>query len=121
MKIETIMTRRVVTVGMDATLDVIHQVFERKRFRHLLVTESNRLIGVISDRDLLKELSPNVLRGVPTERESFQLRRHAHQIMTRNPFCLGKDAKLKEAINLFLQKKISCIPVVIRRQLTCPV
>ena len=56
MLIKEIMTTRVATVSMDDRLSVIKEIFEQAHFRHLLVVEEEELVGVISDRDLLRAL-----------------------------------------------------------------
>ena len=59
MRLGEIMTRQVITIGMDDTIAAIQRIFERVRFHHLIVvSEDDEVVGVISDRDLLKELSP---------------------------------------------------------------
>ncbi len=56
-----IMTARVVTVEMDDRLEVVKEIFDTMRFHHLLVVdEHKKLSGVVSDRDLLRALSPYV-------------------------------------------------------------
>jgi acetoin utilization protein AcuB len=113
MSLRGIMTVRVVTVEADDSLETIKQIFDSARFRHLLVVDSGKkLIGVISDRDLLRALSPYV--GTPSEnaRDLATLKKRAHQIMTRQPITLPPDATVDEAIQLFLDRRISCIPIV---------
>lgn len=54
MKIERLMTTRLITVGMDVSLKEIRDLFEKASFHHLLVTENDKLVGIISDRDILR-------------------------------------------------------------------
>jgi acetoin utilization protein AcuB len=108
-----IMTARVVTVEADDTLEAIKQIFDSVKFHHVLVIDSSKkLIGIISDRDLLRALSPYV--GTPSEnaRDLATLKKRAHQIMTRQPVTLPPDASVEEAIRLLLERRISCIPIV---------
>ena len=60
MRVEEIMSRRVVTVELDDTLETVKDIFDHVRFHHLLVVEHGKLFGLLSDRDLLKALSPNI-------------------------------------------------------------
>ncbi len=55
-----IMTRAVVTVHMDDTLERIREIFDDCGFHHLVVIDDARVVGVISDRDLLKHLCPSM-------------------------------------------------------------
>jgi acetoin utilization protein AcuB len=113
MMLKEIMTTRLVTVEPDDALDSIKQIFDSVKFHHLLVVDSGKkLVGVISDRDLLRALSPYV--GTPSEnaRDLATLKRRAHQIMSRQLITLAPDAKLADAIGLFLDHRVSCIPIV---------
>jgi acetoin utilization protein AcuB len=113
MKLGEIMTTRVVTVEFDDSLATVKEIFDSLRFHHLLVVGSDRkLCGVISDRDLLRAISPYV--GTPSEtgRDSATLKKRAHQIMTRSPVTLRPDASLADATQLLLDRRISCIPIV---------
>lgn len=112
MLIEEIMSKTVVTVNMDDSLKTVKEIFDKTRFHHLLVTEADKLFGVISDRDLLKTLSPNIGTIAETSRDTAALNRKAHQIMTRKPITLMAHADIFDAIKIFSHHKISCIPIV---------
>ncbi len=112
MEIEKIMSRRVVTVKMDDTLSKVKDIFAKNRFHHLLVVENKKLFGVISDRDLLKSLSPTIGTPAETYKDLAALNRKVHQIMTRSPIALHEGAQLGEAVELFNHHKVSCIPIV---------
>ena len=112
MSLERIMSKEVVTVQMDDPLKVVKEIFDNTRFHHLLVVESGQLFGVISDRDLLKALSPNIGTASETAGDAATLNKRVHQIMTRKPVTLGPDAGLFDAIEVFNKHSISCIPIV---------
>jgi acetoin utilization protein AcuB len=112
MLIQDVMTKKVVTIEMDDSLSVVKDVFDNSKFHHLLVIEEDKLFGVVSDRDLLKALSPNLGTMVETYKDAATLNKKVHQIMTRKPITLTPNATVKEAINLFNNHRISCIPIV---------
>jgi acetoin utilization protein AcuB len=110
--IKKIMSTKLVTVNLDDTLDTVKAIFDNLKFHHVLVIEERKLLGVVSDRDLLKALSPNI----GSSRESYQdlasLNKRVHQIMTRRPVVLPESATVDNAIYLFNTHSISCLPVV---------
>ncbi len=112
MNVEDIMNETIVAVEMDDSLQVVKEIFDKVRFHHLLVVESGRLFGVISDRDLLKALSPNIGSIAETASDRATLNKRAHQIMTRKPVTLSPKARIHDAIEIFINHKISCIPIV---------
>lgn len=112
MRIEQMMTARVVSVTMDDTLTSVKDIFENTRFHHLIVLEKNKLLGVISDRDLLKALSPNIGLASESSRDTATLNKRVHQIMTRKPITIHAKSDVYVAIALFNQHAISCLPVI---------
>ena len=110
--VSSIMTRRVTTINMDATLETIQEVFDTCRFHHLLVVEFRTLVGVISDRDYLKAISPFIGKACERSLDSATLDIRAGQVMTRKPVTAKKDMCITEAVHLLLEKKISCLPIV---------
>ena len=115
MSVRSIMTARVVTVEMDDRLDVVKQIFDTLKFHHLLVVDDRKkLSGVVSDRDLLKALSPYVGSAAETARDIATLNKRVHQIMSRNPITLHPEAQVADAVQLLLNQRISCIPIVDR-------
>ena len=112
MQLHSFMTTRVVSVDPDDTLSQVKEIFDNTRFHHLLVAEKGRLLGVISDRDLLRNISPFVGSLHETTRDICTMKRRAHQIMTHHPITLGPFADLSEAVEIFKAHSISCIPIV---------
>lgn len=113
MSIEKIMSKTVVTVGLDEPLRLVKEIFDQAHFHHLIVIESGCLFGVVSDRDLLKALSPKVGTVDETLKDAACLNKKVHQIMSRDPVSIKQDAGIHEAIDLFNQhNNISCLPVV---------
>jgi acetoin utilization protein AcuB len=112
MQVGQIMTKRVVTVELDDTLNVVKKIFEQMDFHHLLVVENNKLYGVLSDRDLFKAISPRL--GFPSEtpQDTATLNKKVHQVMSRKPISLPSDADIYLAISTFNQHNISCIPII---------
>ena len=106
------MTKRIVTVEMDDSLKVAKEIFDNVGFHHLLVVQREKLVGVVSDRDLLKAISPYLGSVAENNRDRFTLDRKIHQVMTRQPVTLTKLATLKDTIEIFTDNQFSCIPVV---------
>jgi len=113
MTLSDIMTGRVVTIEMDDRLEVVKKIFDSVSFHHLLVVDdAKRLSGVVSDRDLLRALSPYVGSAAENARDIATLNKRVHQIMSREPITLRPQAPLADAVRLFLSHRISCIPIV---------
>jgi len=110
--VEKIMSPHVLSVDMDVSLKEIREIFEHVRFHHVLVLDNERLVGIISDRDLLKAVSPYASTQSERPRDAATLRKRVHQFMTRKPISIGVDSSVLEAIRSFIDDKVSCLPVL---------
>lgn len=110
--ITQLMSRNPVNVSPDDTLEVVKEIFDQVKFHHLLVVEKQQLLGVISDRDLFKALSPNLGTAAETSKDLATLKKRVHQVMHRKPVVLSVGAEVMDAVRLFNREGVSCIPVV---------
>lgn len=106
-----IMTSRVVTIEMDDSLQVIQDVFRKVKFHHLVVVDEGKVVGIISDRDFFKAISPFVNTLSETERDRATLEKRAHQIMSHFPSTILKSCPIEKAAKLMMERGISCLPV----------
>jgi signal-transduction protein with cAMP-binding, CBS, and nucleotidyltransferase domain len=51
--VESVMTRPIISIDVKKTADDANALMSEKAIRHLAVTENDRIIGVLSVRDLL--------------------------------------------------------------------
>ncbi|MGZ4955722.1 MAG: CBS domain-containing protein [Methylobacter sp.] len=114
MIVADIMTVNPVTVNMDTELLEIKDIFDHVYFHHLLVENEsdNTFAGVISDRDLLKALSPYIHTASETLRDMETLKKRAHQIMSRQIDTVTPITDCNIAVRKMLDADISCLPVV---------
>ena len=113
MLLKEIMKTRLVTVEMDDRLRVVKDIFDSTGFHHLLVVGDDRTLrGVVSDRDLLRALSPYIGTPAETTRDIASLNKRVHQIMSHQPITLKADGTLGDAVALLLGHRISCVPIV---------
>ena len=113
--ITRLMSPSPVTVEPDDTLATVKEIFDRLKFHHLPVVEDYKLVGLISDRDLLKALSPHLGSAAETARDLATLNRRVHQVMGRNPVSLPATATVWDAVRVFNRDGVSCIPIVDER------
>ena len=112
MNVASIMTRKVVTVGMDDPIQTICEVFNNFEFHHIPVVEDWKLVGVISDRDLLKAVNPFLDTSSEKKHGAITLDKKAHEIMSRNLITVDVETSIEKASDLLLENYISCLPVL---------
>jgi len=109
MNVSAVMTRRPIAVGDDASLDEAMAIMDAELLRHLPVVRDGRLVGVISERDLLATTG----WMHPREREALEaptgsVAKHMH----RPAICIGPDETLFRAVLRLVGRGIGCLPVV---------
>lgn len=112
MPIADIMTRKLVTVSPSLSIGELQPMFHQFHIHHLLVVEDDRLVGVISDRDVLRNISPFVHTAAEEKKDSFTLTRKAHQIMSTQLVTVESKMGIRDACELLLQGGVSLLPVV---------
>jgi len=113
LKIKDLMSKNVISVHIDDRLIKVKELFEKNSFHHLMVTnDRGELVGVISDRDYTKAIHPNVDMPSATAKDLATLNKRVHQIVKRDVICITENSSLRDAIKLFYENKISCLPVI---------
>ena len=112
MNVEQIMSDELITVEIDDTIRMVKRLFEKHTFHHLLVVEGGRLVGIISDRDLMRSWSPFIGKISERSQDRATLKRCAHQIMTRKPVTAVVEMEVRDAAKIMLENSVSCLPVI---------
>jgi len=110
--VRDLMRTNVMTIRMDESVRTAKTMFDEKFFHHLVVMEKVTVVGVISDRDILKELSPFIGGTQEQPRDLTTLDKRIHQIMTRDLVTIGPDESAQEAARTMMRSRVSCLPVV---------
>lgn len=98
LKVKQIMNKHVVTVNRNNTCIEALDIFISNNFGALPVVDAhNRVLGIISETDLLFESNLNLRVG---------------DIQTMEVLTVQEDSPLEKVIRLFSSKRIRCIPVV---------
>ncbi len=111
--VEEIMSKKLVTLNFDDSLLMVRNIFSGVKFHHIPVVESGRkIIGIVSDRDYLRKVSPFFDTINEQTRDKAIMSRRVGTIMTRNPICANSRTTVSDAIRLMDENNISCLPVV---------
>jgi acetoin utilization protein AcuB len=110
--VETVMSRGVVTLAPDDTLATASALMVEKGIRHLVILEKGRVVGVLSERDLLQRAFARSVGYTERDRNTLMRSVQAREVVLRAPITTGPETALSEAANLMVEKKIGCLPVV---------
>lgn len=110
--ISQVMKPAPICVDMDTRLGDVRALLEKHGFHHLPVLDGEELVGIISDRDILRILSPFLDTAAEMTRDVEILNKAAHQVMTRQPVCVSLDDSLDKVVEWMLNASISCMSVL---------
>lgn len=108
---EEIMTDKVTTIGEDAPLSAALEVMQEQEIRHLPVVDGDRLVGMISDRDL-QSLGLGLVVDVETfDSLQAKLSLKVTEAMSSNLVTVTRVTDLVELADLLIEEKIGAVPV----------
>ena len=96
------MTRNVVSITPESNLQQAYAVMRSLGARHLPVVRNERVIGIVSDRDIL----PYTRNGQVSENLLVE------QVMTESPIVAAPQTTIARIAELMLEYKIDALPVV---------
>ena len=110
--VRKIMMGSPVTLTPDDTLDLANNVISLGRIRHIPVVEKGKLVGLLSERDLIGAAA-NRIFGLNQKSKSALLKTESvKSIMKKRLVTVTPDTPIKDAARLMADKKIGCVPVI---------
>lgn len=106
-----VMQEKVVTVSASERLSTVEDIMTLGRVRHMPVVRGGRLVGVLSERDLLRA-SLSSLAHRSDERRAFLEGVDISRVMSAPPITIHPDATVEDAALVMADEKIGCLPVV---------
>jgi acetoin utilization protein AcuB len=107
-----IMTTPVWTLQGSERLRAAFGLMERRHIRHVPVLRGDRLIGILSDRDLHVYLPPPVPFAGMGNYAALLDRVRVEEAMTSDLVSIGPYHGVTEAARLMLERRVGALPVV---------
>jgi acetoin utilization protein AcuB len=105
-----VMTHKTVTLSPHHGFAEAVSLMADRHFRHIVVVDtSGQIVGVISDRDILRTLA----------RTTNWQTKDVGQIMTRDPVTVKRETPLSAAVAKMVAKRINCLPVLDDEEKVC--
>jgi len=111
-RVREIMETKLVTISASERLSMVEDIMTLGRVRHMPVVQGGRLVGVVSERDLLRASLSELSEHRDAERRMFLHVVEISRVMSTPPIVIGPDATIREAALLMADRKIGCLPVV---------
>jgi len=110
--VKDVMSTDLITLQEDETLDLVQQVMRLGRVRHLPVTRSGALVGLITHRDLLRASISALADIGEDERMELLSQVKVSEIMNKDIKTITLDQPLMKVAETLLVNRFGCLPVV---------
>ncbi len=107
-----LMSSELVTLAEHESLDLADEIMKLARIRHLPVVNNNRLVGLVTHRDLLRAQVSSLTELSAEESKDINSHIPVAQIMTRQVLTVKPTTPALEAATIMAERKIGCLPVV---------
>lgn len=106
MDLSQIISRRCLTVPAQAGAAEALRLMDDEDVRHLAVLESDRLLGVVSDRDLVGVVGSVAAEGARTREVPVR------ELLRAPLVTIGPEATVADAARELVRKAVGCLPVL---------
>ncbi len=106
------MSRPVISVSPDAPINEVLAMFRKEHIRRAPVMKSGKLVGIVSERDLLNA-SPSPVTTLSVWEMNYLISKvTVKQVMSKKVITVDKDTPIEEAARIMADKKIGGVPVM---------
>jgi CBS domain-containing protein len=112
MLVRDLMQRDVVTLNANDHLDLADSIMRLGRIRHMPVMAHDRLVGILSQRDLFRAAISTVLALRPSAEREWLAKISVREVMTDHVITVTPDSNIQDAVRLMADRKLGCLPVV---------
>jgi len=110
--VREIMMGSPVTLKPEDSLDLANDVISLGRIRHIPVVDGSRLVGIVTERDLIGAAASQIF-GLKNKSKSALLKSvKIKEVMKKRVITAAPNTPIKEVAHLMADKKIGCVPVV---------
>ena len=113
-RVRRIMQPKPITVGVGDRLSVVEDIMTLGGVRHIPVVRGGELVGVLSDRDVLRASLSNLNGRSADERRAFLHAVEIAKVMSEPPVVIAPEESIVAAARLMVDRRIGCLPVVDR-------
>ena len=110
--VRDIMQEKAVTIGEGDSLSTAEDIMRLGGVRHMPVVHGGKLVGVVSERDLLRISLSALNASGDQERRAFLQALQIGRAMSTPPIVIDPSSTIGEAARLLAEHKIGCLPVV---------
>jgi acetoin utilization protein AcuB len=115
--VREVMQKNVVTISASERLSMVQDIMTLGHVRHMPVVQAGKLVGVVSERDLLRASLSHLTGHRDEERRAFLHVVEIGRVMSTPPIVTTPESTIAESARVMAERKIGCLPVVDRHAL----
>lgn len=112
MFVKDFMTKDTIVVPPTASLPDTAELMKKHSLKRLPVTEKDRLIGLVTEKDVAKALPSSATSLSKHEINYLADKIKVADVMTKNVITTTADTTIEEAVMLMRHHDVGCLPVV---------
>lgn len=106
------MSHPIISIAPDMPVHDALDMFKRERIRRAPVVKEGKLVGIVSDKDLLNA-SPSPASSLSVWEMNYLLSKiTVSEVMTKNVLTVSEDTPIEEAARIMADNKIGGLPVM---------
>lgn len=110
--VSSIMTSKMVTVGTNDDLRKVADLMKKHHIRHIPVVSGNKLVGVISQTDIMRLSFGNLFEGQAEADEAILDMLKIEQVMVHHPKTVSPNDTIRDVATYLTQAEFHALPVV---------
>jgi CBS domain-containing protein len=110
-RVHEIMSRSVAVLREEENLFAAEQGMKSFNFRHIPVVEGDKLVGLVTERDLLRASTSALHEDHDLLDDSLKRNFFVREIMVTTVRTVRPDTTLVDALELMCRCKLGCLPV----------
>ena len=112
MRVKDLINGPPITIGPDTPVLEARRVMQTSAIRHLLVVDDDRLVGIVTDRDIRLNM-PSPATALSVWEVNYLLARlTVREVMTRSVIVVDPERDARQAAALLVTERIGALPVL---------
>lgn len=111
-KVANVMTRELITISVNDSLQNANTIFQNKKIRHLPVVAGDNLVGILSQTDILRISFGNTFGDQEGGDDAIFDMLSINQVMKHSPVTVSPEDTIKDAAEILANKEFHALPVV---------
>lgn len=110
--VREIMIASPVTLKPNDSLKLASELISLARLRHIPIVDNGKLLGVVSERDLMARAAERIFNPKSRSRSALLNVVMLKEVMQRRVITVEPETSIQEAAHLMAERKIGCLPVL---------